>query len=988
MKQAVRQSGGLALLIVLILTPAVGAADEKLERARQLFDAKEYVAAQEALLEVDRERLSEQETRLYDELLKILPQAIQASKKAEQDLADARRAYDDGRWQAADRLYAQVLENQYARDELLAEARRQRQRIAEKLELSEAARPSGPVPEQPPAATQAQEQVPPAPEPQARPDAGQPPPATAPARQTLVDEMRLQDELFWQRAVAKMEEAKQKALQAVAEKRFDEARQLAESAVQVIEANRAYAQPPAKYEAARAAAQQLKQTVADEYDRWSREEAQRQREAIARQVDARRAEQERQRREKVQQLFNTARQLQKERRFREAAEAMRQVRVIDPANDQAALWLDFYEDFASFDEQKHVDREIQRQMQTMLQEADETRIPWTQDVLYPKNWPEIISRPTRRQVGTVSPDEDLELGRILDTTQAEVNFEELPLEKAIDFLAGLNERLNIAVDWEDLANNGIERDKPVSLRLKDVALRTVLKELLSQVGGDVPLRFSAVDGLLRIATKAKLDRDKYALVYDIRDLIVNIPRFISAPLSESGAGSVVSADGGPLAAHDSLFGSGGSGAGAERPPEGSPNAQIVQDIMDIIRDQVEPESWRENGGDGALRELNGQLIVYNTSEAHQQTRSLLSQLREARALMIGVEARFLIVSSNFLEEIGVDLDFVFNSGTAGFDPAFTTAGAPITDPFTGAQVLIPRPYSQIGVVPAVPALGGGPLGGQVTPAQPYGHPGFVPAEGGIIPQYDRMTPITAQQGSINLADPRAFNTGIPGSFAQQGLTPALNIAGSFLDNLQVDFLIRATQASRRSSIVQAPRLMMFNGQRAYVAVVRQRTYVSSVTPSVAEGAVGVQPQTAAAQSGTTLDVEGTISADRRYVTLTVRTDRAEQPDLVPFQVQRASGNSPGIFILLPDQQITQIRTTVSVPDGGTVLIGGLKQVGEVEVDAGVPILSKIPILKRAFTNTGMIKDTQTLLILLKAKILIQKEAEEEAFPTLTSALPG
>ena len=105
-------------------------------------------------------------------------------------------------------------------------------------------------------------------------------------------------------------------------------------------------------------------------------------------------------------------------------------------------------------------------------------------------------------------------------------------------------------------------------------------------------------------------------------------------------------------------------------------------------------------------------------------------------------------------------------------------------------------------------------------------------------------------------------------------------------------------------------------------------------------------------------------------------------------MQRASGNSPGIFILLTDQETRTIRTTVSVPDGGTVLLGGLKQVGEVEIEAGVPILSKIPILKRAFTNTTKIKDAQTLLILLKAKILIQKEAEEEAFPTLLSAVQG
>jgi general secretion pathway protein D len=421
-----------------------------------------------------------------------------------------------------------------------------------------------------------------------------------------------------------------------------------------------------------------------------------------------------------------------------------------------------------------------------------------------------------------------------------------------------------------------------------------------------------------------------------------------------------------------------------------PESDMADQIMDLVRTTVEPDSWRETGGgEGALRELNGQLIVYNTSEAHQQVRSLLSQLREARARMVAVEARYLMVGSNFLEEIGVDLDFVFNSASAGFDPAFNTQGAPITDPFSGAQVLIPRPYSQIGLMPAIPpGLGGGTLGSQVTPVQPYGHPGFVPTGTGIIPHFSDMTPITAQQGSYSLADPRSLATGIPGTFAREGLTPALTLAGSFLDNLQVDFLIRATQANKRSSIVQAPRVMMWNGGAAQLAVTRTRQYVSSVTPSVAEGAVGVQPVLQAAPSGTSLWVSGAISADRRYVTLEVSTQLADEPSFERFEVQRASGNSPGIFILLPDRVGRSVRTMVSVPDGGTVLLGGLKQVGEIEVEAGVPILSKIPILKRAFTNTTMVKDTQTLLILLKAKILIQKEAEEEAFPTLSSLSPG
>jgi len=271
-----------------------------------------------------------------------------------------------------------------------------------------------------------------------------------------------------------------------------------------------------------------------------------------------------------------------------------------------------------------------------------------------------------------------------------------------------------------------------------------------------------------------------------------------------------------------------------------------------------------------------------------------------------------------------------------------------------------------------------------VPLQPYNQPGFVPANGGIIPQIDSMTPISMQQGSMSLVAPR--NTGVPGSFASQsGLTPALNIAGSFLDNLQVDFLIRATQANARSSIVQAPRLVLFNGQASSISVGRSRSYVGSLEPRLAEGAVGFQPVQNQADSGVNMYVEGTISADRRYVTLTLQVQQRDEPTFEKFEVQRASGNSPGAFIMLPDQSFAVLQTTVSVPDGGTVLLGGLKQVGEIEVEAGVPILSKIPVLKRAFTNQTTVKDTRTLLILVKAKIIIQKEAEDEAFPTFTSS---
>ena len=86
------------------------------------------------------------------------------------------------------------------------------------------------------------------------------------------------------------------------------------------------------------------------------------------------------------------------------------------------------------------------------------------------------------------------------------------------------------------------------------------------------------------------------------------------------------------------------------------------------------------------------------------------------------------------------------------------------------------------------------------------------------------------------------------------------------------------------------------------------------------------------------------------------------------------------FVQLPDISTQAVECTVSVPDGGTILLGGQKVASEMEREMGVPILSRIPVLNRAFTNRAKIRDEETLLILVRPKIIIQKEYEEEAFP--------
>ena len=250
------------------------------------------------------------------------------------------------------------------------------------------------------------------------------------------------------------------------------------------------------------------------------------------------------------------------------------------------------------------------------------------------------------------------------------------------------------------------------------------------------------------------------------------------------------------------------------------------------------------------------------------------------------------------------------------------------------------------------------------------------------------------------------STGVPGSLATT-IAPAgggvgglglssLGLTGTYLDNFTVNFLLRATEAAENTTLVTAPRLTLFNGQRAYVLVSRQTAYVSDLQAVVAQGAVAFNPTIGLVQSGVLLDVQATVSSDRKYVTLTLRPQLATLLDLLPFTFQRCSDhqrrrrgqtsrrNNLIGTIHQPILQITEVNTTVSVPDGGTLLLGGQTLAGEVEREAGVPILSKIPFLKRLFTNRSYAKDEQVLLILVKPTIVIQREQEQKQFPLLTN----
>ncbi|MCY2932348.1 MAG: hypothetical protein NTV86_23215, partial [Planctomycetota bacterium] len=218
-------------------------------------------------------------------------------------------------------------------------------------------------------------------------------------------------------------------------------------------------------------------------------------------------------------------------------------------------------------------------------------------------------------------------------------------------------------------------------------------------------------------------------------------------------------------------------------------------------------------------------------------------------------------------------------------------------------------------------------------------------------------------------------SGFSEATAVSALSPAMTVAGTFLEDVQVDFLIQAVQASQQTLQLDAPRLLLQNGQTSYISIGEMRAYVSSFEPQLAAGVATLTPTVSWLATGRMLEVNAVVSGDLRYVTMTVRYESTPFADIETFAFGDLGGK-----IMLPKIDRRMLETTVCCPDGGAVLLGGMKESrGEVR-EIGVPVLSKIPIVNRAFDNRSFMRDRTVTYFLISPKIILPPEREDMAFP--------
>jgi len=236
-------------------------------------------------------------------------------------------------------------------------------------------------------------------------------------------------------------------------------------------------------------------------------------------------------------------------------------------------------------------------------------------------------------------EEDQRIYAMLDEIVPEVHFEQTPLRQVLESL-GEGRKVNVHVEWQDLDNNAVDSVRPVTLTLRNLPRWRVLRAVLDFAGGETQLGYEVRDGVLLIATRDMLERNLVARVYPVRDLLsATIARWLrqqaaarpSLPAGISAGDLAKATDAGyreELAKRSVM---------ATQPAVEAAGideallADAEEELVDVLRQSVAPDAWRENGGPGSVRVYNGTLVVYQCRTVQREVERLLADLRAAGA---------------------------------------------------------------------------------------------------------------------------------------------------------------------------------------------------------------------------------------------------------------------------------------------------------------------------------------------------------------------
>ena len=543
-----------------------------------------------------------------------------------------------------------------------------------------------------------------------------------------------------------------------------------------------------------------------------------------------------------------------------------------------------------------------------------------------ERWDIIRAREADVQIGVIEESEEVrEIKRRLATARITIDFDNKPLADAIDYIKKIT-GINIHID-----KNVDPEETKVKLNLTQMKLEDALDLMMLNTG----LAYTFRNNVLTITVPESARGLAILKIYTGTDILSKIRDFpgprleIRSPDEESESG-------------------GGPGGTGFQFSEGEESKTLEPEQLQKL---VQESTGGDSVWDGEINRIEihrGQLLVEASPEVHARVARVLEELRQDSDLFVVVKARFVDITSDFLEDIGIDYRNLSQRSSTGFNMYHGR----IHDSRTGGQ-----------------------------------DPGFTDSIEAIARRKADGKPPELVGRLQNTLDGYASLIRGDRIFGGPGGLSGLSLQLTMVDPYQINAIVRAVQEESGVKSVIAPEVTAHNGQRVYVSVITQRSYIADyelvsggTTYTLTEVA---DPVVHVNEEGVVLDVRPSVSADRKYITIDVQPTLATLIggviSTVLINLGTVMAAAMQVPIGLPKMSIQRTWTSVTVPDGGTVLLGGFRSLEERMYQSSIPIIGDIPLLNLLVSRKAELRERRSLIILLTAKLVDLRHEEIERF---------
>jgi len=167
-----------------------------------------------------------------------------------------------------------------------------------------------------------------------------------------------------------------------------------------------------------------------------------------------------------------------------------------------------------------------------------------------------------------------------------------------------------------------------------------------------------------------------------------------------------------------------------------------------------------------------------------------------------------------------------------------------------------------------------------------------------------------------------------------------------------DIVVNALATNSRSRLISAPSILVNDNGKGKLQSVSQEPFAEILDTATTQSRTGLGGQ---AQAGTTITVEPHISEDD-YLQLA-------------YSIELSSFTGQGRQGLPPPSQKNSVDSTVTIPDGHTIVVGGLRVKNFRSSMDSLPIIDKIPIINWMIGTRSKEHRDLTLFVFIKPTIL-------------------